>query len=388
MSSLIPTARENDAAALIARVGSAAAAGVARRALVLRLSRLPAALARPHHLRLARAALAPLRAADRAEAFDLPNTDTAVLWRGEGAAALRASLDAVAELFAGAAPSAPDPDALCVVFDLPQQAETLLRLARASQLQIPPDANAEAAGAPLDGAALAALEAALASADVSRFARRQPVCAALPGGEFRLAWERRVLSVGEIGAALAPGYALRADAWLFQRLARTFERRLLALLAAPEEVRAAGPFALEATVGGVLSPAFGRFDAALPSRLRGRVVLALRAADLLADLPAFLFARDFARARGYRLLLHAADPLAAETLPAARLGVDLLQLRWSATLAATCLERLGAEPAGTVLAGADTEEAVAWGRREGIALFQGWAAVPAGARRGGALTGS
>jgi len=57
-------------------------AGIDRRALLLRLSLLPEALARPHHLRLARAALDPLAFADRARLFRLPNNDIAVVWRG------------------------------------------------------------------------------------------------------------------------------------------------------------------------------------------------------------------------------------------------------------------------------------------------------------------
>ncbi len=64
-------------------------AGITRQALLVRLSRLPDKLKRPHHLRLARSALDPLTFADRARLFRLPNEDLAVVWRGEAAEALR-----------------------------------------------------------------------------------------------------------------------------------------------------------------------------------------------------------------------------------------------------------------------------------------------------------
>lgn len=369
----------DDAAALIARVASSAASGVARRALVLRLSHLPASFARPHHLRLARAALDPLRGADRAETFDLPNADTAVVWRGHGGRALQASLDAVAELFAGAGGPAPDPHTLCLLLDLPQQAETLLRIAEDSRARAPA-ARAPAAGAPLDAAGLAALEAVLARADVARFARRHPVCLLGPDGGFRVAWERRVLSVAELEGELAPGQAIRAEPWLFRRLTRTLDARLLTLLAAPGELQGAGPFGLDLNVASILAAEFLRFDAALPAALRGRVVLGLRPDDILADLPAFRFARDFARARGYRLLLRAGDTGVLPLLPLDRLGLDLLQLPWSATLAESGADITDVAAGRLVLGHADAPAAIAWAGSRGISLFQGHAVAPAPTR--------
>ena len=128
---------------------------------------------------------------------------------------------------------------------------------------------------------------------------------------------------------LAPERDLRADRWLFRRLTRTLDRRMLALLAVPGEVRAAGPFGLDLNVASILSPTFLRFDAGLPAALRGQLVLDLSPADVIADPASFLFARDFARARGYRLLLRGITAGLLDAFPLRRTGLDLLQLRWS-----------------------------------------------------------
>jgi hypothetical protein len=360
----------DEAARLTALVRESAASGVGRRALLLRLSRLPEALSRPHHLRLAHAALDPLAIADRARLFRLPNGDVVMVWRGEAAEALQASLEAVSLLFAGAGQDMPDLAALVVALRLPAEAETLLR---AVEEAARPAAEAAPLNGrpndPLDPAALAALEGALARADVSRFMRRRRVCEWTQEG-FRLRWEKRTLSLAEIAAAVAPERSIEADPWLFRRLTRTFDSRMMAVLAAPQELQGAGPFSLDLNVASILSPAFLRFDVALPTALRGQVVLNLLPADVLADPAAFLFARDFARARCYRMLLRGLTGALLGAFPLRRIGLDLLELRWSPDLAGGDAGPLP-DAARVVLTRVNGADAIAWGRGQGIALFEG-----------------
>lgn len=373
-----------DAEQLRALVRECAGSGIARRVLLLGLSQLPDDLARPHHLRLAREALDPLTTADRARQFDLPNGDVAIVWRGDAGDALRASLQAVQHLFADETDRLADPASLLRAFRLPDEAATLLQLLE--RVRLPRAANGlQGAGRngkappPLDPPALAAMEAGLAQADVARFVRRRQICEWLPEGGFRLRWEKRGLSVAEIAAALMPGRAVRADPWLFRRLTRTLDRRMLALLSAPQELHGAGPFALNLNVASILSPEFLRFDANLPGALRGQVVIDLLPADIMADLPAFLFARDFARDRGYRLLLHGITADLLDMFPLRRIGLDLLRLHWSPELARRHPDATLADPEHVVLSRADDADAVAWGRDQGITFFQGQAAVPGAA---------
>jgi hypothetical protein len=371
-----------DAERLIALADACCAAEVARRVLVLWLSRLPADLARAPHRRLARAALAPLERADRAQSFVLPSGDIAVAWRGSGAPALQDSLDAVAHLFAGSEEVIADPAALCEVLDLPADAHAIRAIACSSRATRadPQATDAPAAGVPLDTASLTELEITLAQTDMARFVRRRPVCEYDSRGRFQRRWETRYLSVEEIASVLAPGRALQAEPWLFRRLTRTFDRRMLALLAAPAELRDAGPFGLNLNIASILAPEFLRFDAALPVALRGEVTLELLAVDILADLPAFVFARDFAHARGYRLLLRAGSSEVLTLLPPGRLGVDLVRLRWSPTLAEHRPNADLGDPAHLVLGHADTPQALGWGRQHGILLFQGRCVSPTAGR--------
>jgi hypothetical protein len=211
---------------------------------------------------------------------------------------------------------------------------------------------------------------------VARFARRRSVCARDEDGVFRVGWEVRTLALDELCAELAPGRDARAEPWLYRRLVRTLDRRLLALLATSGELRAAGPFGLDLAVASVLSAEFIRFDAALPQPLRGQVVLGLEPADIFSDLAAFLFARDFARVRGYRLLLRLPASGLLPALPAARLGLELAELAWSRAAMTLPTDLLDSEADRLVLAGADGKEAVAWGCANGIRLFEGPAVAP------------
>jgi hypothetical protein len=376
-----------DAERLIALAHGCASAAIERRCLLLHLSCLPADLAKPHHLRLAREAIGALLAADRAQVFTLPNHDIAVVWRGQAALALADARAAVGRLFADSPSESIDPAALCQVLELPADMGRLLELVDAS-LSTAPAASPGEAAQPLDAAGLARLEATLVRAVVARCARRGQVLALDPSGVFQPAWETRTLSVDELAAELAPGRAARADPWLFARLTRTLDRRMLALLADPNELRAAGPFGLDLNVASLLAPEFLRFDAVLPQGLRGHVTLGLLPADILADPAAFLFARDFAHTRGYRLMLRLPDPDLLALLPLERMGLDLLQLAWSRRLLTVHPGLLEPVASRLLLTHADSAESVAWGRVQGIRLYAGRAASAGRTAPGLALAGS
>jgi hypothetical protein len=361
-----------DAERLAALARDCEAAGIHRRCLVLRLSLLPSDMTRPHHVRLAREALAPLLAADRAQGFGLPNRDLVVVWRGQAADALIDAEHAVRRLFADTPPDLLDPAQLCLVLDLPTDVDRLLDLLVASLAAADAESETPAeATSPMDAVALTRLENALARADVARFLRRGQVCALTAAGSFQLAWEERKLAVDELTAELLPDRAARSDPWLYSRLTRTLDRRTLTLLADPHELRGTGPFALDLNAASILAPEFLRFDAALPQGLRGQVALGLLPGDILADLPAFEFARDFAHARGYRLILRLGGADLLEVMPAERLGVDLVQLRWSRAMLSVDSTRIEAVAPHALLTGVDSEEAIGWGGVLGIRLFSG-----------------
>lgn len=379
---------KEDGRELARLVAECAAADISRFALAVRLSQLPRGRPQPHHLRLARDALDPLTAADRARVFELDNDDLVVIWRGDAAAAVQTCRQSISHLFVedltnvGDGPPRED---IVQLLSLPGDARTLLAIVEASLLASEPAVATEQSDAPpLDLGILGVLEVALQHADLARFARRRPVCAPGPDATMHLAWEKRFLSMEELVATLVPGRSARADTWLFRRLSRTLDRRMLALLSHPGEIRHAPPFSLNLNVSSILATEFVRFDAMLPARLRGQVILELLPADVMADPVAFQFAREFARVRGYALLLRGLTPVLLRMFPREEIGVQWLQLRWSRDLPNHADPLANADPSHIVLSRADSMAAIAWGRARGIMHFRGAAAHAAVDRPGNA----
>ena len=368
---LRPSSAE-DARRLSALVEECGISGISRQVLLLRLSQLPDGRNRPHHIQLATDALLPLTGAARAQRFHLPNQDQVVVWRGD-TPALAASLETLRHLFSDDPSFGPDPMALASILALPGDADFVRHIVADSLRSRLPPPIPRLGGLPLDPPTLLALERAIVQADMSRFVRREPICRTGPDG-FRLMWERRYISDGELFDTILPDRAPRADPWLFRRLTRMLDRRMLALLSAVGETRGAPPFSIDLNVASLLAPEFLRFDANLPTALRGQLVINLRAEDLLTDLSSFCFARDFAIARSYRLLLHDVSLSQLALLPPDRLGIDLAQLRFTPALASEILPP-AIDPGIIILGNADAS-ALAWGRAQGITLFQGRIARP------------
>lgn len=368
--------RPPDLAALTRLVRDCSVANVGRRVLLLRTDLLPARLSRQHHVEALQEALEPLLGAERARRFDLQYGRVAIAWRGEAPERLQQTLAALEDLVLADPLDAPSVPELARLFDLPLDGAALLALAGAPSapeeevLAALPPPPPPSPPAPLDPVQVAGMERALQTANVARFARRRLVCRMGPA-VLTPAWEQRYLRIDELVEAMAPGHTAFADPWLCRRLRRTLDRRMLALLSNPAELRDAGAFALELDVAAVLSTEFLRFDAGLPPGLRGQVVLALHPADVLADVPAFRLARAFARLRSYRVLLRGVEPavLAAIDLPG--LELDFAELRWSKVLNGLAPALLRAGSARWVLAGADEPAALRWGRAMGFGLFQG-----------------
>lgn len=351
-------------------------ARVPRQALLVQLDQLPAPMQRPRHRRLAREALIPLLDADRGRLHELPAGRLAVSWRGEAASNLRRAMEALDHLLAEVPAPAPRLDALARLFQLPEDGPALLAAARVGETA-DGTVRTPAATVPLDAATAGRVEAALAQADVERFTRRRPICAlgaCTQGAErLSLAWEERTLDLDEIAAELAPGCSLTANPHLFRRLARTLDRRLLALLATAGILDRAHPFALRLGPESLVSPEFLRFDASLPGRLRGEVVLGFTPGGVIADPTGFTFARDLARARGYKVLLRAAEAGALPLLALSRLELDLVQVAWPSAATVSELDAGGAQ---LVVEAVDSGAALDWARARRIPFVQGLAALP------------
>jgi hypothetical protein len=367
---MLSTLRPDSPDALIDLLRKTELAGTQRRALLLHTDRLPAALAKAHHQRLARDAIAGLAMADRAQYFELSRNRVAVIWRQRSNRELEATFAALQHLLADLPPEQALPlGQLVTLYDLPEQAAWLMDevAERANTPHGVPDATK-----PLDIPHLVRLEQALAQAEISGFVRWRTV-QRLGDGPPATLWQERYVAAYDVAANLCPEIRIKGNAWLFRRLTRSFDRRLLAILSGPQDLRESGPFALHLNLATILAPEFLRFDAALPAALRGEVVLNLSAADILADPGTFVFARNFARARGYKLLMRHGSAALLAMFDVAAAEIDYIHIAYTPELVANqdALRLLLPATVTPILTGATTQSAHDWARAHGFHLIRG-----------------
>ena len=371
-----------DALALAHFVRDAVAAGLVRDVLHLRLGGMAAGLRHGHYQRLVREALEPLLRPTRARVLELPNGDILAVAPPEGRH-LRTAEEQLAILFAA------EERLPFIRRRLPEEAAALLAAVEESLApgSVPeeapapapaPGAEPPAEALPLSAADLAAMERGLGNASLARFLVRRPVCRLAPGDAGpEVAWEEWQLGWPDLCGALLPGADPALSPALFRRLRRLVDRRLLTELGRPEEARRLGRAGLRLTLDTIAAPEFLRLDAALGQEGRGRMTLGLSAEDALADPEGFHFARDFCRARGWRVALDIASPGLLPALPAAALATDLIRLRWSPALPGM-VDALPADRGSLVLVAADRAAAIGWGWEAGITLFEGRLLRPRG----------
>ena len=164
-----------------------------------------------------------------------------------------------------------------------------------------------------------------------------------------------------------------------QRLTTTLDRRLLKKL--PDLERTISlTTSVKLHVATVLDDAFLAFDRKIHRQQGKSMILELQPFDLIADMGAFAFARNFAHERGYKICIDGLSRLNLPLLQREHLGVDFAKISWRTegkeavpaekrqNLAET-IRRAGATR--VILSDCDDEQAIEFGRSIGITLFQG-----------------
>ncbi|MEO0034176.1 MAG: hypothetical protein RLZZ501_199 [Pseudomonadota bacterium] len=364
-----------------------------RKAVYLHLSGLMAQNRREHHLRVVASAFEPLVKMMLAQVFTLANADLMVIYKAQAGDEIEAAVVKLRFLFSE------DPlvrdeaggrqAAFCTRYDLEREYDLVLtqaqKLAKAEadrrsaaheqavarQLRPPQPSG----GDPFTPELLTRVEQALGQADLANLVRRQAVCAMVGKTPPQPVFHELFISIADLRQTLFPSVNVNSSPWLFQQLTETLDRRVLSLLNKHDDRTLEGDISINLNVATILEPEFLTFDDNVKAGMRGTIVLELQKVDIFADLGAYLFARDFAHDRGYRICI---DGLTYSQLPFVdreRLGADLIKLVWDGSLAeeqdrkTEALKRIGVTR--IILCRCDTPVAIEFGHSVGISLFQG-----------------
>ncbi|MGE5515280.1 MAG: hypothetical protein ACM31D_05610 [Bacteroidota bacterium] len=363
-----------------------------RRAVHIHLSALASVNRRDHHMRIAVSTFEGLVKMLQAQVFTLANADLMVVYKAQAQDEVESAIVKLRFLFSDDPLIINDAQGrkgtFCTWYDLEREYDVLVSLAQ-KMLQDEQDRrraeqerNARQnrqpeapKGSPFTPDLLARVEAALGQADLANLMRRQAVCAVVGQAPPQPVFHELFISIADLRQTLMPSVNMNSSPWLFQQLTETLDRRVLSLLNKHDDRTLEGDISINLNVSTILSPEFMVFDDNVKAGMRGTIVLELQKVDIFADLGAYLFARDFAHDRGYRICV---DGLSYSMLPFVdreRLGADLIKLIWDPSLTeekdkkTDALRRIGVTR--IILARCDTPSAIEYGHSVGITLFQG-----------------
>jgi len=225
-------------------------------------------------------------------------------------------------------------------------------------------------------------------ADIAPCVRQQPTCVIDNDGSIFPMFDEIYVSILDLTKAVGADVHAVTDRWLFQHLTKLLDRRMLSLIARPDEsansaevallrsrLLRGGNFSLNVNVANVLTPEFQALDNCIGETIRGTVVLEFQKIDAFADLGAYRYVRDHAHKLGYRICLDGVSHLSLPMVDRAELGVDFVKIAWTNDMPEDArglrshVERIGRKR--VILTRCDTPQAIGYGREMGIDLFQG-----------------
>ena len=366
-----------------------------RRAVHIHLSALKAQNRREHHVRLAANTFDPLIKMLEGQLFTLNNSDLFFIYKGDAQNDVETSMLKLRFLFSDdplmAGTDEGDNTKFRTYYEIEQDYETILALVRklvheessektSDEETADPKAALQAKqgkGEPLTPRVLGRVEQALQRADLSNMVRRQFICALIGQAAPQPLFSELFISIADLRETLMPGVNVGASPWLFQHLTETLDRRMLSMLSKTSDNSITGEISINLNVSTLLSPEFMQFDDAVIASMRGSVVIELQKIDIFSDINAFLFAREFAKDRGYRICI---DGLTYDTITfinREKLGADMVKLIWDQELVDTVgkiktsdiVSEMGSSR--LILCRCDDESAVKFGQSVGISMFQG-----------------
>lgn len=225
---------------------------------------------------------------------------------------------------------------------------------------------------------LAKLQKILSVADFSSFIRRQAICAVIGKAPPQRIFEEVYVSIPDLRDMLLPDVDLVSNPWLFLSLSETLDKRVLETIGRHDDGSLAGNFSININVSTLLSDDFLAFDDNINASMRSSIILELQLVDILSDIKAFMLAKTFAQARGYKVCVDGVTVDKLKFLNRKNLDCDLIKVIWHPSFIDIIQEDTHfmdyinkAERSKLILCRIDDAQAIEIGNSLGINLYQG-----------------
>ncbi|MBL8643289.1 MAG: EAL domain-containing protein [Rhodospirillaceae bacterium] len=272
-----------------------------------------------------------------------------------------------------------EPDKFILWFDLGLDAALAIHTAqqlRAHVQKMPP--RAENALPNLTPAVLDDVQKKLAFANIVPFIRDQVAVRLDPQtSAASIEFYEFFMAIAEVQKLLAPQINLLGDRWLFQDLSRTMDQRMLEMISRHPHARSAPAISLNLNLETVVTPTFESFVMRVPKEQK--VIVEVQAVDVLTNLTLYNEVESALSQMGHAVLIDGLTTTALSVLDVGKLNPDYAKLVWSPELlntmdprgsrATSMMKQLGGNK--IVLSRVDSADALQWGVRSGIGLYQG-----------------
>jgi len=353
-----------------------------RKVVHLRLSQLMAHNRTPVRVRIINRMFRNLESGRQVQLFPISNDDLVIIVNAGAQRDVANTCDRIRTLFES------DPvthisdgqqDKFILWFDLGLDAALAIHTAqqlRQMVLKMPPRNENALPG--LTPASLDDVQKKLAFANIVPFIRDQVAVRIDPKtNAANIEFYEFFLAIADVQRALAPHINLLSDRWLFQDLSRTMDQRMLEMISRHPSARGAPAISLNLNLETVVTPTFQTFIERVEKGQK--IIVEVQAVDVLTNLNLYNEVEAALSQLGHAVLIDGLTTTALSVLDVRRLNPDYAKLVWSPELlntmdprgsrAATMVKQFGGDK--IVLSRVDSPDALEWGVRSGIGLFQG-----------------
>ncbi|MBL4802742.1 MAG: EAL domain-containing protein [Emcibacter sp.] len=224
------------------------------------------------------------------------------------------------------------------------------------------------------------LERNLTNMEIFQMMTSQAAYVIVGNAQPQLIFVEHYISIKEIKKKLLPNYDLFADKWLFQRLTRTLDQKLLQALPQTNLSRNQ-VVSININVETIFTSEFDKFITEFKAHNDQPLILEIALFDVISDIQKYYDARDKLSKLGCRICLDAIDVQSLAVLDRSLLAVDFLKIHWKPNykklLGGPEEQRIlsAIKAQGNmriILCHCDTEAALTFGKAVGIHMYQGF----------------
>jgi len=213
----------------------------------------------------------------------------------------------------------------------------------------------------------------LSKTNISKCIRSQSICK-LTKKEPEIVSKEIYVQIADLQREICPNVDLLTDPLLFQSLTHYLDMAVLKELSNSRSKHTTSHLNLNLNITTLLSDAFLSWDKKRTEKERQSIIIELQKMDIFMDIGAYKFIRNLLSLKGYKICLDGMTHLTLPLIDWEKLNVDYNKLYWSMELLSETafLETLKKADSKIILAHCDDPQALIWGKKQGIKLFQGW----------------